>query len=68
MNLKHYAPKHYIDIGMTADWKSGEPETREPDKVEEWEWVDIDNMPEPLFVTLPVNIKAYKTGLNFVDA
>ena len=33
-NLRKYAPKHYIDIGVTADWKSGEPQVLEPEKVE----------------------------------
>lgn len=23
LNLKDYAPKHYVDIGLIADWKSG---------------------------------------------
>jgi 8-oxo-dGTP diphosphatase len=32
VNLKTYAPKHYVDIGFTADWKSGEPRVMEPDK------------------------------------
>jgi len=25
MNLKEYAPKHYVDIGLVAEWLSGEP-------------------------------------------
>ena len=25
MNLKKYAPKHYVDIGLICEWKSGEP-------------------------------------------
>ena len=29
-NITKYAPKHYIDIGLIADWKSGEPQVREP--------------------------------------
>src|SRR3989344_9365168 len=38
MNLKEYAPKHYVDIGMVADWKSGEPQVSEPDRMLGWEW------------------------------
>jgi 8-oxo-dGTP diphosphatase len=33
-NLKTYAPKHYVDIGLIADWKSGEPQLLEPEKCE----------------------------------
>jgi 8-oxo-dGTP diphosphatase len=29
-NLTKYAPKHYVDIGMIADWESGEPQVMEP--------------------------------------
>lgn len=67
-NLKEYAPKHYADIGLIADWKSGEPKIMEPDRIESWGWYDMDNLPEPLFSTLPSYIEAYKTGRNFWDA
>ena len=68
MNLKEYAPKHYIDIGLVADWKSGEPMVREPDKVESWGWYDLDNLPQPLFATEPSYLEALKTGRTFFDA
>ena len=67
VNLKQYAPKHYIDIGLVADWKSGEPCVREPKKIESWAWYDIDNLPRPLFGTIPSYIEAYRTGRNFWD-
>ena len=68
MNLKDYAPKHYVDIGMVADWKSGEPRIMEPDKFEDWNWYDLDNLPSPLFATEPSYFEALKTGRNFWDA
>ena len=68
MNLKTYAPKHYVDIGVFADWKSGEPKVMETDKVESWSWYDIDKVPEPLFEPVKFTIEAYKTGRNFWDA
>jgi 8-oxo-dGTP diphosphatase len=67
MNLKDYAPKHYVNIAMVADWKSGEPKIMEPDKCEDWGWYDPDNLPEPLFKTIPTCIEALKTGRNFWD-
>lgn len=67
INLKDYAPKHYIDIGMIADWKSGEPQVLEPEKRENWDWYDIDNPPEPLFGSSRLYLEAYKTGRNFWD-
>jgi 8-oxo-dGTP diphosphatase len=68
MNLKQYAPKHYVDIGLIADWKSGEPRVMEPDRVEGWDWRDMNDVPEPLFATLPSYFEAYKTGRIFWDA
>jgi 8-oxo-dGTP diphosphatase len=68
LNMKDYAPRHYVDIGITADWKSGEPEVIEPDKIEGWDWYDIDNLPESVFASVPSNIEAYKTGKNYFDA
>ena len=67
VNLKEYAPKHYIDIGMVADWKSGEPQVLEPDKMEGWEWRSLDNLPQPLFAAEPYYLKALETGQVFFD-
>ncbi len=67
MNLKEYAPKHYVDVGLIADWKNGEPKIMESEKIEGWDWYDMDNLPSPLFATLPSYIEAYKTGKNFWD-
>ena len=67
-NLKSYAPKHYVDIGLIADWKSGEPRVMEPDKIGDWVWYDMDALPQPLFGTIMTYVEAYKTGKNFWDA
>lgn len=68
LNLKKYAGKHYVDIGLTAEWKSGEPEVLEPDKTEEWGWYDLDKLPKPMFKTIESYKEALKTGKNFFDA
>lgn len=67
-NLKKYAGKHYIDIGLAADWKSGSPKVLEPEKAEGWDWYDLDKLPEPLFETVKTFLKALKTGKNFFDS
>ncbi len=64
-NLKKYAPKHYIDIGVIADWKSGEPQILEPEKCEGWDWYDLDKLPTPLFAVEPQYIEAIRTGKNY---
>lgn len=66
-NVLEYMPKHYVHINLLADWDSGEPKVMEPDKCENWQWYDIENLPSPLFKTIPFSIEAYKTGKYFWD-
>ncbi len=61
-DLLTYMPKHYIDIGVYAEWEAGEPTTLEPDKLESWAWYDIDKLPENLFGCFTAYIDSYKTG------
>lgn len=68
INLRKYAPKHYLDVSFTAEVESGEPQVMEPDKVESWGWYDIGNLPTPLFGVMPCYIEAYKTGKTFFEA
>ena len=66
-NLKEYAPKHYVHIGLIADWKSGEPKIMEPDKIESWHWYEIGKLPKALSKTISLAFEAYKTGKNYFD-
>lgn len=68
LNLKYYKPRHYIDIGIVADWKSGKPKVLEPDRIESWAWYDMDKLPQPLFFTEPSYLEAIRTGRNFFDS
>lgn len=61
-NMRKYAPKHYVDIGMFAEWVSGEPKVMEPEKKESWQWYRLDKLPEPLFGCTSNFVTAYKTG------
>lgn len=67
LNLKAYAPRHYVNIAFIADWKSGEPKIMESDKVESWDWYSLDALPSPLFATVNSCVEAYKTGRTFWD-
>lgn len=66
-NIKKYAPKHVIGIGVTAEWESGEPKVMEPNKRESWDWYDIDHLPEPIFYPATLMIEAYKNGKIYND-
>ena len=50
-NIIKYAPKHYVHIGLLADWESGEPKVLEPERSESWGWYEIENLPQPVFET-----------------
>lgn len=66
-NVIKYAPKHYVHIGLVADWKSGEPKVLEPEKSESWGWHDIDNLPQPIFETEKLAVQCFKNKKNYLD-
>jgi len=66
-NTTFYTPKHYVHIGLIADWKSGEPEVLEPEKCEGWDWYDLNNLPKPLFKLCETTFEAYKSGRIYYD-
>ena len=43
---------HYITIFILADYEYGTVEIKEPHKCSEWRWVEWDNLPQPLFLTI----------------
>src|SRR3989338_11146631 len=67
-NLKEYPPDHYVNIGFTAEWESGEPQVLEPEKIDSWNWYALDKLPKPLFAMIPSYLEAFKTGKNFFDS
>lgn len=67
LNITQYAPRHYVDLSFAADWVSGEPEVREPDKVERWDWYPLDALPSPLFGTVASALAALRTGQTCFD-
>lgn len=66
-NMRRYGSHHYIDVGVVADWKSGEVQNMEPHKRESWEWYDPDNLPTPLFGVEHIYFEALKTGQAFFE-
>jgi 8-oxo-dGTP diphosphatase len=41
--------KHYIDFIFLAEHKTGEPVVMEADRVEEWKWCNLVDLPAPLY-------------------
>lgn len=44
--------KHYVTLFMLCDRQSGEPELREPNKCESWQWFAWHELPSPLFLPI----------------
>ena len=61
-NLLLWKDKHYIDIGVLADWKEGEPQLLEPDKCEGWDWYDPEHLPEGVFKSIHLYLASMKSG------
>ena len=66
-DILFYKPKHYINICFTADWESGIPQIMEPEKSEDWNWYDLNNLPNPIFCQSLLAIESYTTGKNYYN-
>lgn len=44
--------KHYVTLYLVADCAHGEPEVKEPDKCEGWEWYAWEDIPKPIFLSM----------------
>jgi 8-oxo-dGTP diphosphatase len=66
-NKNYYPPRHEVYIGVTADWEEGVPETFPDERIGDWNWYDLDNLPAPLFKFAQLSVDAYKSGTNYYD-
>ncbi len=61
--------KHYLQIGMVAEGVEGEPQLMEPDKCYEWQWFDLKDLPDPVFIGHIKQIELYiKNTARFGEA
>lgn len=54
---------NFLIIAFVSENFEGEPKTMEPDKIKEWQWFPLDNLPSPLFGPSEVAIKKFKEGI-----
>jgi 8-oxo-dGTP diphosphatase len=66
-NTEAYKGYQAVLVNFVADWESGEPKDFEYENIGQWQWSDIDNLPEPLFTPTKLLIDSYKTGKNYYD-
>lgn len=67
-NFTDFPPNHYVDISFVADWVSGEPVNTEPEKMTEWQWFSLSDLPNPLFPPLKKYFLALRTNHFFFDS
>lgn len=57
--------KHYITLFVAASCSSGDPIVAEPNKCKQWQWFELNGLPEPLFLPLinllkePVSLREF---------
>ena len=54
--------KHYVTLDVLATKYSGELKVMEPEKIDKWEWFDLDNLPENIYSPSKKEIDNYKKG------
>lgn len=59
--------KHFITIGMLAEWKSGEAVAMEPDKARNWAWYEPAQIPRNMFLPSKAVIENYLAGKIYRD-
>ena len=64
-NITHFAPVHYIFVGMIADWKAGELQTLPESTCVEWAWYGLDEIPRLRFKNVDLAIEAHTKGTSY---
>lgn len=58
----HVYGRHFVTIGMVAEWKSGEPIAIEPEKARNWQWYSPEELPENIFLPSKAVIEHWLAG------
>jgi 8-oxo-dGTP diphosphatase len=53
---------HFLTIGLLAHKWGGEAKVMEPDEITEWQWFDLNNLPQPLYFPSREVIENYLKG------
>jgi len=65
LNNERVFGKHFVNVGLLAEWKGGEPRSPEPEKSRNWRWYDPKDIPEPMFPPSKGVIDAWLSGTFF---
>jgi len=53
---------HFVTLGFVCKDFEGQPKVMEPNKITEWKWFSINELPKPLFLPSEKLINNYKEG------
>ena len=53
---------HFVTLGLLAEEFSGEPKVMEPDKIVEWRWFGLDELPRPIYFPSEKLLENYRKG------
>ncbi len=59
--------KHYVALGILAEWVSGEPYAAEPKKCKGWQWYDPKHLPTNIFLPSKKVIENWLAGRVYSD-
>jgi 8-oxo-dGTP diphosphatase len=54
---------NFLVVAFVSENFEGVPQTMEPNKIKEWQWFQLDQLPSPLFGPSEVSIKKFKEGI-----
>jgi len=55
--------RHYIDVDFVCEALTGEPQLAEREKCDGWDWYDLDDLPQPLFIVTRRMIESLRSGV-----
>ena len=53
---------HFVTLGFVCKKFDGQPKVMEPNKITEWKWFSINELPKPLFLPSEKLINNFKEG------
>ncbi|GAA1000478.1 NUDIX hydrolase [Acrocarpospora macrocephala] len=60
--------RHYLDLEFEVTEFEGEPKVMEPKFIENWDWYDIGDLPQPLFQPCQLALRSLSEGLALNDS
>ncbi len=66
-NIDRYSYRHDVLTGLVAEWDEGTERTDPNERIGDWDWYDLEELPQPIFLPTAILIDSYKTGKNYYD-